>query len=268
MFRSKIMLLLILLLTSGVAVALQESGEEYVSANLEQEKQLGVTFDLTYVSKWLSKGAEGYGSKGGLFETVDVDLYGTGFGFKVSHRNATSSGYVNSSRFDYRPYYKNKLFEGTSYVMNYNISVGYEHYYKVNSNNANTTWEWVFAFAWPKLIGHGFVPKYIAHYEYPAHNNDNFRHKAGWAHRFILIYNAELEQLPKPLCLSIEMTYNDGLGGVPSDWSYLTLGMGTEFNITDNVTFVPGIYHQVTMDNSINKHKDVTYCKLSMKYKF
>ena len=140
-----------------------------------EEGKLGVTFDLTYMSKWMSKGAEAYGQQGALFETVDVDLYGTGFGFKVIHRSATASGYVNNSRFDYKPYYKNKLFEDSNYLTNYNISVEYEHYYKIGSSNANTTWEWIFAFDWPKLIGHGFTPKYIAHYEYPACNNDKFR---------------------------------------------------------------------------------------------
>ena len=86
-----------------------------------EQGELGVTFDLTYMSKWLSKGAEVYGQQGAFFETVDVDLYDTGFGFKVVHRSATNSGNVNKSRFDFRPYYKNKFFKDTPYVMNYNI---------------------------------------------------------------------------------------------------------------------------------------------------
>ncbi|MHC4260598.1 MAG: hypothetical protein ACYSTF_09360 [Planctomycetota bacterium] len=60
-----------------------------------KEGKLGVTFDLAYLSKWLSKGAEAYGQQSALFKTIDVDLYGTGFGVKVIHRNATSSGYVD-----------------------------------------------------------------------------------------------------------------------------------------------------------------------------
>ncbi len=60
-----------------------------------EEDQLGVTLDLTYMSKWMTKGAEGYGQQGALFKTIDLDLYGTGFGVKVTHRNATASGYVD-----------------------------------------------------------------------------------------------------------------------------------------------------------------------------
>ncbi|MBC8481035.1 MAG: hypothetical protein H8D47_00005, partial [Planctomycetes bacterium] len=126
-----------------------------------QEPKLGVTVDLTYVSKWLSKGVQAYGNKGGLFKTIDLDFYGTGFGVKVTHRNATSAGFVDSQRFDYRPYYKSKLFDGTSYVTNYNISVGYEHYPGLDRHRANTTYEWIYAFAWPELLPNGLVPKYI-----------------------------------------------------------------------------------------------------------
>lgn len=58
---------------SGIAVA--------------EKRELGVTLDLTYVSKYLSKGAESYGQQGALFKTIDVDLYGTGFGLRVKHRS-------------------------------------------------------------------------------------------------------------------------------------------------------------------------------------
>ncbi len=107
------LMLVILFVTAPFAVA--------------QEDELGVTLDLTYVSKWLTKGVEGYRSQGGLFKTIDIDFYGTGFGLKVTHRNAIE-GFVDSQRFDYRPYYKSKLFEGEACQTNYNISMGHEHY--------------------------------------------------------------------------------------------------------------------------------------------
>jgi len=134
----------------------------------EQEKKLGVTFDLTYMSKYMSKGVESYGRQGGLFKTIDFDFYGTGFGTKIIHRNATSSGYVNSQRLDYRPYFKSILFDGAPHATKYNISVGYEHYTGHPRKLANTTWEWIFAFSWPNLLPGKLVPSYVAHYEYPA----------------------------------------------------------------------------------------------------
>ena len=233
-----------------------------------QEDKLGVTLDLTYMSKWMSKGAEAYGQQGAFFKTIDLDLYGTGFGVKVTHRNATASGYVDKQRFDYRPYYKNRLFEGEPYATNYNLSVGYEHYPGLARNKANTTFEWIFAFSWPNILPKGLVPSYIAHYEYPAGSNYNYSYITGWVHRFKLGYDLNVSEIPEPLHLSSEIAYTDGLGGAAHDWSYTTFGVSTKFKMSDNLSFIPGLYHQISMDDSVCKRDNVTYCKLSMKYKF
>lgn len=233
-----------------------------------QDKELGVTFDLQYHSRWLSKGAQGYGQQGALFETLDLDFYGTGFGLKTTHRSATSSGYVDNERFDFRPYYKNRLFAGESYATNYNISVGYEYYPGLSRRKANTTYEWIFAFAWPNILPKGIVPSYTAHYEYPAVSGGRFNHITGWVHRFGLGYDMDVAELPKPLHLSTEIAYTDGLGGAAHDWSYYNIGLSTKFDINENLTFTPGIYHQITMDKSISTRKNITYCILGMKYKF
>lgn len=251
---------LLLLATAGVCCA------DTINEPTEEAK-LGVTFDLTYSSKWMSKGAEAYGQKGALFKTIDLDLYGTGFGVKVTHRNATASGYVDKQRFDYRPYYKSQLFEERPYATSYNISVGYEHYPGLARNVANTTFEWIYAFSWPKLLPEGFVPSYIAHYEYPAGSNYRHHDITGWVHRFGLGYDLTLLEIPEPLHLSSEVAYRDGLGAAAHDWSYATFGLSTEFGLTDNLSFVPGFYHQISMDDSVSE-RDVTYCILSMRHKF
>lgn len=232
-----------------------------------QQDKLGVTLDLTYLSKWLSKGVQAYGQQGAFFKTVDIDFYGTGFGLKVKHRNATSSGYVDKQRFDYRPYYKSRLFEDKPYVTNYNLSVGYEHYPGLDRHTANTTFEWVFAFSWPKILPGGLVPGYIAHYEYPASGGQSNRKVAGWVHRFLLGYDINVLQLPNPLHLSTEVAYYDGLGNKGHDWAYFTTGLSTKFKLNDNLSFIPGVYHQISMEDSVNTN-DVTYVALSMKYKF
>ena len=233
---------------------------------------IGITLELEYRSKWLSKGAQPYGQQGAFFPTIDLDWYGTGLGTKVTHRSAFGSGYVDKQRFDYRPYYKGVLFEDQSYATNYNISAGYEHYYGLARNRSYTTWEWIFAFSWPNIMPEGFVPRYIAHYEYAAGSNYTKHNGAdipsGWVHRFILGYDLETSQIPTPLHLSSEVAYTDGLGGAEHDWSYATFGISTRFDIAENMTFVPGVYQQITMDRSVNKDKDVTYCILSLKYKF
>ncbi len=232
-------------------------------------KEIGVTYDISYWSKWMTKGFRGYGNQGALFNTVDVDLYDTGLGFKVTHRNATASGYVDKQRFDYRPYFKSKLFAGDRLQTNYNISVGYEHYYGLDRRDANTTWEWVFAFAWPNLCPFGIVPRYIAHYEYPPGTGYNLSPGSGWVHRFGLDYDIENPELPIPLRISAEVAYNDGLGGtqVEHDWSYANFGLSTNIEVMENLTIVPRIFQQISMEDSVNAHKDETYAIISAVYK-
>lgn len=232
------------------------------------EKKIGVTFQLDYLSQWLSKGAPAYKKQGAMFETIDLDLYGSGFGVKVTHRSATSSGFVDKQRFDYRPYYKGKAFEGQRYQINYDLSVGYEHYYGMSRKKANTTWEWIYSFVFPNLLPKGLTPKYIAHYEYPAYSGERYRYVTGWVHRFIMDYDINVSQLPAPLVFSSEVAYTDGLGGAHHDWSYATFGLSTKFKLADNVTFVPGIYQQISMEKTVCPRKDVRYCTLSLKYKF
>ena len=241
---------------------------------LADKDKLGVTLDLTYMSKYISKGSESYGQQGALFKTIDIDLYGTGFGTYVTHRSATSSGYVDKERFDYGVYYKATLFEDKPYLTKYGLRWAYEHYPGLARNMANTTNEWKFSFSWPKLLDSGLVPKYVAYYEYPAGSGYRRSDVTGWVHIFGFSYDWAAPGLsPRTekqlLTLSADIAYTDGLGGKTRDhdWSYATFGVSTSFKIDGNLSFIPAVYHQLSMDDSVAK-RDITYCSLSMRYKF
>jgi len=234
---------------------------------LQDEPSLGVTTDIKYLSKWLSKGYPVYGSHGAVFSTIDLDFYQTGFGLSVTHRNATTSGYVDKQRLDYRPYFKSMFFEDKSYATKYNISAGYEHYYGLARHKANTTWEWIFDFSWPDLIPGGLVPRYTAHYEYPVSGGDINRYVTGWVHRFRLGYDLNTPELPIPLNLSSELAYYDGLGGLTHDWSYATFGIATNLNIAESLKLTPSLYYQVSMDDAVNT-RDELYTIIGISYTF
>jgi hypothetical protein len=130
--------------------------------------------------------------------------------------------------------------------------------------------EWIFVFSWPDILPvEGLVPRYISHCVYPAGSGYNNRKISGWVHRFGLGYGLEVNELPNPLNLSGEIAFTDGYGGTGKDhdWSYATLGASTKFKIADNLTFAPGLYHQISMDDSVCQ-RNITYTKLSMTYKF
>jgi len=249
--KHTIIVAIVLLSTTGVLYA--------------ADGELGATVDLSYHSRWLSKGALGYGQQGAFFKTLDVDLYGTGFGVKVTHRNACSSGYVDQQRFDYRPYYTGRIAEGTAHETKFTIGAGYEHYTDIDREMANTTWEWIGSCSWPNLLPNGIVPSYIFHYEYPAGSETAFNHITGWVHRLRLSKKIESPDLPTPLNLIGEVAYTDGLGGAAHDWSYAMFGVNTNLEVCKNCTFTPGVYQQISMDDSVNKNDSVTYCIMSMK---
>lgn len=236
---------------------------------LAEKDRLAATHDLTYMSKYMTKGKEGYGQQGVFFETVDIDLWGTGFGTAVTHQAATGSGWVNKARFNYKVYYSGSVFDDLTYETKYKISWEYKHYYDEPRNSRNV-YAWKFVSSWPKVLRPtGLTPYYISHYEYPAGSGykNLVDHWAGWVHRFGVEYDLKTSELPQPIHLTSEIAYTDGLRAADHDFSFATFGLSTKIQIDENLAFVPGLYHQVSMDDSVCK-RDVTYCILSMKYKF
>jgi len=252
-----------------IVLLLSTAGFAELAENNSPEKKLSFTYDITYMSRYMTHGTQGYGQKGALLNSIDVNLYDSGFGIRVLHRNAIGSGYAAKQRFEYMPYYRNQLFKGTPFAMDIDISMTFKHYYKYALDESKTLYEWIFAFSWPNIIGGGLYPYYIAHYEYPALSGLNYK-ITGWLHRFGLGYNMKVKELPNPLQLTSEIAYTDGLEGATHNWSYTTFGIGTKFNITKNLAFVPTVYEQITLDKSacLGARRDITYCVLSMRYKF
>jgi len=232
-----------------------------------EENKLGVSLDVTYMSKLMDKGGEYYSENGGLLKTLDLDLWGTGFGIAVEHRESIGSGFVDKERFAYKVYYSNNLFEGEKYVTKYKA------YWKLNhhpgkSRRVGNAQELNLSLSWPKILPGGLVPSYAFYSDYPAGSGYANRDSSYYYHLFGLGYALKVDGLPNPLNLSAKTAYRDGgSGNKDHDWSHATLGMSTQFKITKDISFVPGIYHQISMDDSICDH-NVTYCKLSMKFKF
>jgi len=238
-----------------------------------EENKLGVTFDLAYMSKWMTKGKEGYSENGAFFQIIDLDFWNTGLGVSVRHINPANAGFYtgddvkDKQRLDYSVSYKSSLFDDQVYKTKHKLSWTYKNYYDQARNEGNVQ-AWKLKLSWPGLLGKGIQPYYIAHYEYPAGSNyHKTPHWAGWVHRFGMEVDLDLAQLPKPLCLSSEVAYTDGLRAADHDWSYATFGVSTKVKMTDNVVFIPELFHQISMDDSVCE-RDVTYCKLSMKWKF
>lgn len=237
-----------------------------------EENKIGVTFDFTYLSRWLTKGVSTYGQQGGFFETMTLDFWDSGFGAYFIHRQPLR-GYSNRERLDYGVFYKGTAFKDTPYLTNYRFSWQYEHYPNI-ARNRFTTNEWQFAFSWPEIFGSGLIPKYILYYEYPAGSEYLNREVAGFLHVFGLNYDlktpAILSDMPEQvLTLGADITFRNGLGSkvADEDWTHSTLSVKTNFKIADNLILTPGIYYQISMDDSVNPD-DMFYTVINLRYKF
>ena len=248
------------------------------------EGDLHGTVGVTYDSKYIWRGFDVYADKSAIHPFVDLDLFQTGFGINLTMHRANSSGFEDWERWDYTLYYQNGLFGGEPYATNYRF--GYMYY---NFPDHSADWfdlqELHAVLSWPNLIPvKGLCPSYVLVKLWPAHSGSTVEGRipgqsnvSGFAHIFMLDYAFAapgiLPEVPEQLVkLHSELVYNDGVhpggGNADQDWSNAVIGASTDFDLGYSVTFTPGIYYQVTMDNSVNRDDDETWVSLTLRYAF
>jgi hypothetical protein len=61
------------------------------------------------------------------------------------------------------------------------------------------------------------------------------------------------------LRLHSELVFNDGVhpagGNADHDWSNFVFGVETDFDLGNNMSLTPGIYQQLSMDDSVNPNE-------------
>jgi hypothetical protein len=257
-----------------------------VTLGYAQETDLHGSIDLTFTSKYIWRGFDLYGDKSAIHPSVDLDLFGTGFGVNVMGHRANSDKYENGERWDYMLYYLGSLFQDESYETKYRL--GYVYYnYPDNTSHAKNSidlQELQAIFSWPNILPvEGLVPTYCLIKLWPSNSNTTVGTRSGtrgtasgFVHVFMLDYGLAVScpftGESKMLNLHSEVLYNDGVGptgtNVDQDWSNAVFGVSTTYDLDNNLTLTPGIYHQITMDDSVNADKDETWASLSMTYKF
>lgn len=241
---------------------------------------------VTYSSKYIWRGFDVYGEKSAIHPFIDVDLFGTGFGMNITAHRANSSGYENGERWDYTVFYGNRLFEDESYATNYRLGYVYYNYPDMSSHTRRSIdlQELQAVFSWPKILPvKGLVPSYVLVKLWPSNSSTvvgsaspSGGTASGFAHIFMLDYGLNITcpvtNENRVLNLHTEMVYNDGVGpngaNVDHDWSNAVFGISTNVELGSNFVFTPGIFHQITMDKSVNPDKDETWASLSLTYKF
>jgi len=260
-----------------------------------QQPELHGSFNVTYLSKYIWRGFDIYNDKSGVEASVDLDLFGTGFGLNVIAHRANSSGYENTERWDYNLYYYNQLFGGESYVMNYRLGwvlYDYPDQPVEGSRMApNASLQELHAIlSWPEICPGGIVPTYVLVKMWPS-ESDSFsgtRSKlafppglagtaSGWAHIFMFDYGFTVADLipnvpEQRFNLHTEFVYNDGVGPVGNkvdhEWSNAVIGLSTNIELDNNFFLTPAVYHQRSFDKLVNPDQDETWFTLGATYKF
>ncbi len=275
----------ILLITTSMAQAQMQA----------QEPALHGSFSVTYLSKYIWRGFDIYDDKSGVDASLDLDLYGTGFGIKVTARRANSSEFENTERWDYNLYYRNRLFDGECYAMNYMLGWVLYNYPdqptkgSVMAPNASLQ-ELHAVMSWPEICPVGIVPTYVLVKMWP-HRSGSYSGArsslafppamvgtaSGYAHIFMLDYGFTIANLipnnpEQKINLHSEFVFNDGVSpvgtNVDHDWTNMVFGISTDIDLDNNLVLTPAVHHQRTFDDSVNEDEDETWVTLSATCKF
>jgi hypothetical protein len=254
-----------------------------------QDPELHGSVDFTYQSKYVWRGFDVYDDKSAMQPSLDLDLFGTGFGVNLMSHRANSSGFEATERWDYMLYYQNILCPDQTHALMYRL--GWVYYNFPQGHNQDADLQEMYAIlSLPKICPSGIIPTYVLAKLSPnsssslvASNVDlstglpSKGTASGWAHIFMLDYpltvGGILPDTPEQVFnLHSEVIFNDGVGpagqDVDSDWSNAVFGVTTGIDLTDDIVLTPGVFHQITMEESVNDDKDETWVNLSMTYKF
>ncbi|MHC4189767.1 MAG: hypothetical protein ACYTBX_12185 [Planctomycetota bacterium] len=244
-----------------------------------QPGQLSGSFDVTYLSTYVWRGFDMYpNNRGAMQASVDVDLYETGFGIGLLWSRAFGAGFENAEELDLTLSYGNSIFEGESFATDYRFGWVYYSLPELRPGLGHMQ-EFFGSLSWPELCPFGVVPSYTVAVMWPTASGSAVVANGGTFHIFGLGYDCTMPGLlpetpEQTLHLSGEIVYNDGAAPAPrgalaadSDWSHFVLGASTDFDLAENLAFVPALYYQRSMDNSVNT-QDEWWVSLGLSYKF
>ncbi|UCD56018.1 MAG: hypothetical protein JSV16_09190 [Candidatus Hydrogenedentota bacterium] len=248
--------------------------------------------DLTFSSKYVWRGFDIYNDKSAIHPSADLS-YGP-FGINVTGHRANSGEFENFERWDYNLYYVGGLNMDQAYALQYRL--GWVYYnFPDNSSGDMDLQEAHAIFSLPKIFPFGVVPSYVLVKMWPSEGDSMTGARSpfggtssGWAHIFMLDYalttGGLLPETPEQVWnFHAEAVFNDGVGpggqNVDHDWTNVVFGVSTDFDLAENLTLTPGVYHQIMLDDSVNPpsatfpmfqftDEDETWVSVGIRYKF
>ncbi|MBW8017984.1 MAG: hypothetical protein FVQ82_17580 [Planctomycetes bacterium] len=251
--------ILAMLAVSGIAVAAEGD----------------ISFDTTWVSKYLWRGFDLTDDKAAIQPSVNIDL-GSGLSANVWASYGGASNTVNATEYDYTLTYSGTACEDTTNEMAYALSWVYYDFIDGPSSDADAQ-EINLSIAMPSLCPNGIVPSYTIVKIWASESDSASSSLSGWFHVVGLDYGLNVgnifENNPEQVInLSMDATYNGSAGlpgsldkstgavtrsNVDHDWSHITLGASTAIELPGAGTLTPAIYYQISMDKSVNPENEL-----------
>lgn len=239
-------------------------------------KEIGITADLTYMTKYMWRGYSVFDSDSAWSPSLDFDL-GGGFGAMVQAYYAGNSGHVNGTEYDYVLYYKNSVLDNC-FKTDYKLGWRYYDYIDQPSKSSlardimGDLQEAFVEMEMPQLIGNGFVPHINYYYMWKARSGGGMTVPSGSIINPGINYNWTFEQLPDlPMTFSWDIVYNDGVldPETDHDWSHMLWGLKTQIKcpFISGAKLTPAIYYQNSWEKTVNT-RDHLFATISYSLKF
>ena len=248
--KSKVLLLASLIIFASTSLATAD------------QERLGINFSTVWQSKFMWYGENYFDNHAGVLNTLDFDLYQTGFHAGFLSATAGGSKSVNKEGHAYYIKYVNCLFEDSRFKTDYQIRWQYYDFFD-NPSAAADLQEFRLNIWLPELLRSKIVPRYHFSYLYSAKSNSDISalEPEGFLHIFGLNYDLENISPSIPLNFDWLLTYRDGWGGkkFAHDWTHTTFGLSTTIPFAKG-TLTPHIHYQISMEDTINTHNELFTC--------
>jgi hypothetical protein len=231
------------------------------------EGDLGITFDTTWVSKYIWRGIDKMDDKASIQPSVNFDL-GNGFSAGVWAAYGCASDTVNATEYDYSLTYSGTACQGEATEVAYAASWVYYDFIDEPDTMADAQ-EINLSVAMPNICPSGVVPSYTIIKMWGSKSSSNASPISGWIHVVGLDYGIPVAGIfegnpEQVLDFSWDITYNGSAGvagpagkAVDHDWSHMTFGLSTGIELAGAGTVTPGIFFQKSMDESVNSEDEL-----------
>jgi hypothetical protein len=224
------------------------------------------TVDVTYVTKYIWRGFNIFGSHGAVQPSIDF-AFENGFSANVWMSYPVGSGQVGVvngegigindelTEYDYTLAYSNTAYEDCPWKTDY--TVGWRYYDFIDVATKEADMQEVFAeISMPVLIGNGIVPRAGIYQMWNSESGGANSGAAGTIYAMGFGYDFNLDQAPElPMNFSWDIVYNDGTGAstVDHDWSHMVWGLSTSMTCpATGGTIAPAIYFQNSFESTVN----------------